>query len=197
MKIEAAFKDQITKRIWDQYLRQVERVLKPLDPSMREETLLELQAHLLDGFRDGTGETEAERLLNAIDRLGEPEEILKPMMADKLLTKGIRTLHPGSIAKGLFYSFFGRLRRIALALAIGIGFVGSLCLAAMGILKFIFPRHIGFLLLEGGGFIFGMTLDASHIKTDVLGYWFVPIALVLAFLFYLLFSQLLRLLKKT
>jgi hypothetical protein len=196
VNIEVTFREKDAKRVWDQYIRRIQRILKPLDPDMREEISLEIQGHLLESLHDGEGATEIERLLDATERLGEPEEYLRQLMADRLLAKGTRTLHPVVVARGLFFSLFGGMWRVLLTIVTGLGFLASFALAVLALLKPVFPRHIGLLLLDGGGIVLGAASDPSHVKSDALGYWFVPLGLAAAFFLYVVFVQLLRVLRR-
>ncbi|UCH97429.1 MAG: hypothetical protein JSV88_11405, partial [Candidatus Aminicenantes bacterium] len=74
MNEKKLFTDTVTIKIWHQYFRRVKRCAKPLKSNQQEELLLEIQDHLLESFKQETGSNEAEKLLNAIDKLGDPEE---------------------------------------------------------------------------------------------------------------------------
>jgi hypothetical protein len=73
MNAEELFQDTITLKIWKQYKRRLVRVLNPLDKELKEETILEIQAHLLESFQLEKGETEADRLLNVLKKWESPK----------------------------------------------------------------------------------------------------------------------------
>ncbi|MGA9761926.1 MAG: hypothetical protein WBQ14_05845 [Gaiellaceae bacterium] len=55
------------------YLKRLKRAARRLPRARRKELTLEIEAHLLEALPAGASETEA---LNALERLGEPEQIL-------------------------------------------------------------------------------------------------------------------------
>lgn len=195
MKTEELFQDTITLKIWKQYMLRLATVLNPLDNELREETTLEIQAHLLESFQHEEGESEADRLLNVLKKMGEPEVYLKPMIADKLIVKGSRSMKPAIIFKGLYYSFSRGFKKVVQACLFGLGYLIVFWLGFMALLKPFFPKNVGLLLFEEGDASFGLILDSTGLKTDVFGYWIIPGGFVLAVLLYICLSKWLRFLK--
>jgi hypothetical protein len=74
VSIEITIEERDAKRIWDQYIRRIERIIKPLDPDMREETSLEIHGHRIESLHEGKGQTEIERLLDAMEPAGDPAQ---------------------------------------------------------------------------------------------------------------------------
>jgi uncharacterized membrane protein len=196
MNDEHYFQDPIAEKIWRQYFNRLDRLLRPLDETQKRELTLEIKGHLLESFAaDQTG-AEAERLLNAIERLGEPEEFIRPMLADKLLTKASRTLSPGAVLKGLYYHLVSGARRVFFGILFVLGYLLAVCFALMAVLKVFFPKHVGILLFEKGDLVVGFAYDLKNLRTEVLGYWIIPIGLGLALILYLGLTKLLRKLKR-
>lgn len=196
MKDVKFFLDPVTIRIWDQYFKRLERELGPLDAQQRRELELEVQDHLQQSFQEIAGENEAERLLLAIEHLGEPAEFIKPLLADKLLGKASRTLTPKAVFSGLYYYLFGGIRRMLLGLLFGVGYILSFGLVIMAVLKPFFPKNIGLLIFEDGDWTFGIKWHSAGLKTDVLGHWIIPLGLLAGMLLYFALTKLLRILKK-
>ena len=196
MKGEKFFLDPVAMRIWDQYFKRLERALRPLDGEQRRELELEMQDHLLQGFREVAAENEAERLLIAIENLGEPDGFIKPLLADKLLGKASRTLTPGAIFSGLYYYVFGGIKKMLLGLLFGSGYIISFGLVIMAALKPFFPRNVGLLIFADGDWNFGIKIKSIGLKTDVLGYWIIPLGLLGGLLLYFALTKLLRVLKR-
>ncbi len=197
MKGEKFFLDPVAVRIWEQYFKRLERAIRALGNEQRSEMELEVQDHLLQGFRETAGANEAERLLLAIENLGEPDVFIKPMLADRLLDKASRTFFPKDIGSGLYYYVFGSMRQMLLGLFFTAGYLVSFGLVMMAVMKVFFPSHCGLLVFADGDWVFGFKLHHAGLKSDLLGYWVIPLGLAAGALIYIGLSKLLRLLKQS
>ncbi len=185
MKNEDFFKNTITKKIWNQYNQRLQHILRRTDKEEKKELLLEIKSHLLESFRQDPAESEEEKLLNAIDRLGEPEIFLRPLIADRYMTRASRTLSPKDVAKGLYFSLFTGFKKAVISFLLGLGYILAFIFAAMAVFKPFFPNHVGVLLFNDGSLTAGLGLNSSGVKTDYLGYWVIPISAALAVLIYI------------
>lgn len=197
MNTTNVFSETVTKKIWKQYLHRVNRCSKALGPEEQEELLLEIQDHLLESFKQETGESEAHRLLDAIAKIGEPEDFIKPIVADKLLVKASKTYNPKTIVTGLFYYLSISAKHFLLALLFSLGYVTAFIAGVMALLKPFFPNNVGLILYEGGDFVLGVDVDTTGAVGEVLGYWVIPIGLTAALLIYLGLTRLLSVLRKS
>jgi len=195
MNVQVPFQDKITIKIWDQFFKNLDRKMKALRPDQKKELKLEIQDHLLASFQMEKAKDEAERLLNAIDLLGDPEEFIRPLLADKLLTRAAKTLSPKAAFKGLYYHIFGGVKGLVLSFFFGIGYVIVFILAVMALLKPFFPKNVGVLIQEEGGLVVGILANSKNVKIDVFGYWIIPLGLILAVILYIALTKLLRLLR--
>ena len=98
-KIE--LKDKNAQRVYDNYINSLRNVLNPILDSDRQEVLMEFNSHIYEHLQNNKSEIEIDALLNAIDKLGAPEEVLKPLIADKLLEKATKSFNPIQILKAL------------------------------------------------------------------------------------------------
>jgi hypothetical protein len=194
---EHFFSDRVTEKIWAQYFRRLDRLIRPLDEVQRRELTLEIKGHILESFHSDTAGSEAERLLNAFDRLGEPESFIGPMRADRLLTKASKSMKPGDVLKGLYYHLTGGSRKLFLGILFVLGYILDVGLVLMAVLKPIIPNHVGLLLFNDGDFVFGFGWDTSNLKADVFGYFIIPICLILAAGLYFGLTKLLKALRKS
>jgi len=185
MKSEDFFKNTITKKIWNQYDQRLQHILRRTDKEEKKELLLEIKSHLLESFNQDPAESEEEKLLNAIDRLGEPEIFLRPLIADRYMTRASRTLSPKDVARGLYFSLFTGFKKAVISSLLGLGYILVFVLALMALLKPFFPNHVGVLLFNDGTITAGLGINSSGVKTDYLGYWVIPISAALAFLIYI------------
>ena len=71
----------------------------------------------------------------------------------------------------------------------------ALLLASMAILKPIFPDHTGILFYSDGGLVVGFRVSSGPIAYDPLGYWIIPLGLLLAALVYFGLTKLTRVLR--
>ncbi len=192
---EKLFSDKLAQKIWIQYFRRVKRFSKSINFKLQEELKLEIQGHLYESFNRETGESEAETLLNAIDKIGDPEEYIKPMVAERLLIDASQTFNPKMIAQGLYYHIWGSVKNFLSSLIFFFGYSIVLTLGLLTILKIILPQYVGIFLYNNGGHSIGF--DANSVNaTEVLGYWFIPIGIFLTVILYMGLTRLLKVLKK-
>ncbi len=192
---ESLFADPVAARIWAQYFRRMNRLLRPLDAEQAGELKLEIQGHLLESFRSDSAASEAERLLNAIDRLGEPEAFIGPMRADRLLDKASRSFRPLDVMKGLVYHLAGGTKKAVLGALYVLGYLLAVGFGLIAVLKVFVPRHVGLFLFGDGDVIFGFAVDVTRSHREVLGLWIIPLGAIAAFGLYLGLTRLLRLLR--
>ena len=195
MNGEKILSDTVAIKIWHQYFRRVKRCAKPLKSNQQEELILEIQDHLLESFKQETGDKEAEKLLNAIDKLGDPEEYLRPMIADRLLSSASSTLNPKTVFKGLYYDLFGNIKSFLLSLAFSLGYLTAFVFAVLSILKIFFPDNIGFFVGQNGSILIGI-IGGESLKTDILGFWDIPLGLLVSLIIYLVLTRNLKVIKR-
>ncbi len=195
MKVEDHFSDNVTKKIWHQYFRRVQRLSKPLDPAQQQELILEISDHLFESFNREQGPNEAERLLNAIDKMGDPEEYIKPMVGDRLLFSASRTMNPKTIINSLYYNISGGIKQFLLSLSFSIGYLFAFILVIMSILKIFLPENIGIFISEEGHLLAGV-IGGTEVKTDILGYWSIPIGIFTAVVVCLLLTKTLKVIRR-
>ena len=192
MKAEDFFNNTLTKKIWHQYDKRLQFILRRINRKEKEELLLEIKSHILESFRQNPAELEEERLLNAIDRLGEPEIFLRPLIADKYLSRASRTLNPKDVIKGLYFSFITGIKKAIISFFLGFGYIVVSVLALTAVLKPFFPNYVGLLLFNDGSMTAGIAFNSSGVKIDYLGYWYIPVAAGLAILIYIALTKHLR-----
>lgn len=196
MKAEDFLREKIAVRIWNQYMNRVQRMLRHLEAKEREDIAIDIQLHLFESFKRDGAVTETEKLLNALDRMGEPEEYLKPLLADSVLVKAARTLNPRLIVESLGHLFYGGLKRGAIALFFFVGYSLVVAFLLIAALKPIFPDQVGLFIGENRGFLLGAYIGDSDFGKEYLGYWVIPAALAAAAILYVGLTKLLRLMKR-
>ncbi|WP_286927647.1 HAAS signaling domain-containing protein [Flavobacterium sp. UBA4197] len=193
---EIVFRDQNSKRIYLDYIARIQQATKVLDKENQQEILLEINSHIYESLMDNAagGKGEVEKLLDVVEKLGQPEVFLKPLVAEKKLEEATRTFNPVKIIK-------------ALALNIGNG-ISYVIFAALYLLLFGFlfvivakiadPQNVGLFYRKDVVFILGYYREkgVDYTQYEQLGSWFIPLMLLLAVIFYVLITLLLRL-KRT
>jgi hypothetical protein len=196
MNANEMFNDKVCQRIWEQFFSRIRRISRSLNDEVRRDLLLELQGHLLESFRTEEGQSESERLLDAIDKMGAPEDFLKPMLADRFIMSAQRSFNLKSVVKGLYYNAYRGTSMVVVSLLVGLGYLLSISLVVSAVLKPIFPNNTGLLFLEDEDIVVGFRLGTDPIVSDPLGYWTIPIALALAALLYIGLTKFTRVLRQ-
>lgn len=187
------FDNNTSQRIYSNYLKRVKKELKKLPEERSKDIELEIISHINDGIENSKKQDETEKLLDVIEKLGEPENFLQTIVADELIISGTKTLNPFILLKAftynlgksvkatLFYSFFGLMYLLILAFAL------------MGVSKLFIPDQVGLFIDGGKLFAFGIVTNPQD--GEVLGYWIIPLVLAIAFVLYFFITKLIRILK--
>ena len=189
------FRDPADTRRWNNYFAEVDRLLARAGGEASE-MRADLEAHLADSFAasDPTM-SESARLEGAIERLGQPVDYLRSMIADELLDRGTRSYHPVPIVRGLYQSLgLGASRAIG-AIGFGLGYIMLAMFVAMALLKPLWGDHVGLFRQMDGTVNFGIVANSAG-ACELLGYWIIPIALLIATLLYVVLTRTLRTVRK-
>jgi len=188
MKFKAIqFQDANVQRVYDNYINNIRTAVRPLAAADREETLMEFNSHIYGHLEKNQGTHELDALLDIIDKLGTPSEVLKPLIADKMLDKATRTFNPVHIAKALLLNLTNGISYIVFAILYL--FLGTFIFCAGAK---IFDPEVGMYYKDGKFQAIGMIRGGQGYE-EVLGYWFIPVMLLIAFTLYIIITLLLRL----
>ena len=182
------FKQEAAQRIYDDYIKRINRTVATLSKADQQDIQLEFNSHIFESMQGSNKESEIDSLLDVLQKLGAPEEVLTQLVADKKLEQATRTFNPAHIFKalalnisnGISYTIF-----IILYLILGIGVfsVGA---------KIFYPDKVGFYVYEKGWSI-GIGENSG---TEVLGNWFIPVMLGAILALYIFTTLMLRLIRK-
>jgi len=185
------FTTDSARRIYANYIQRIQKQITILSSYDKQDLLLEINSHIYEGLQRNSGKNEVENLLDITEKLGDPEEFLKPLVASKKLDEAVHTFRPITVFQAL-----------AINLKNGIVFsVFALLYLLLAIFVFLIPGKIFFpsntgLFFEGNKFAgFGFILNTAGF-TETLGYWLIPILIAAAVIFYIIITLLLRLTKK-
>lgn len=183
------FEDSASQKLWDEYFVAVQNCSQRLNERQQKDMEMEIKAHLLEAFAMGSGD-ESERLSNALNRLGEPSEYVPLWVEERLLNES----QPFSSLHNLYHLSLLNARkglgRFALSILFGLGYVLSLVLIFTSIFKLFYPENIGFYTSPEGLPILGY-VEGEGFK-EHLGYWLVPIGMVVGVSLQLLLNKLIR-----
>lgn len=188
------FADPAARHRWDAYFAEVDVLLARAGADAAE-LRDDLQAHVVDAMAASSGVSELERLDAALSRLGRPMNYLRPLLADELIERGTRTYSPVTIARGISYAIMAGSRRAVIALIFGLGYLFLAAFAAMAVLKPLWGEHVGMFRNADGTISAGIVARTDGAR-ELLGWWTIPIALVLAALLYVLLTKGLRAVRR-
>ena len=92
---------EVAQKVWRQFVRELDHKLKPLPSDSREDIRLEIMSHLYESAQNDGAGTEDMRFLNAIERLGDPDDYLTPLVADIQLFQQAVKGNPAAIGRSL------------------------------------------------------------------------------------------------
>lgn len=190
------FTNKTAQKIYDDYISRIKRTTATLNKTDREEILMELNSHIYEGMIDKSEGNEIKNLVDLTEKLGAPEEILKPLIAQKKLDQATKSFNPTHIFKALVLNISNGVTYIFFAL---------LYLALFGFVFLIIakirnPNNVGLFFKNGGFHLLGTRRPSSLGKlglTEVLGNWFIPTMILSIIVLYILITLLLRLKRKT
>lgn len=166
-------------RLADAYLEKLREGLRGLNEQDSGDIVEELRSHILEKAASENGSVTAmERSLGA---LGSAQELARQYMTDDLLARAARSWSPLLFLRGLVGWASLSAAGIWVLLGCVIGYVlgGSFILSA--ILKPVHPQTAGFWVLPGDPHNYSLRLGFGaaplHGK-DVLGWWIVPLGLL-------------------
>lgn len=187
---EIQFSDSNAQRVYKNYINSIKNVTKPLKQSDRNEVLMEFNSHIYESLQNKVNISELDTLLNSIDKLGAPEEVLKPLIADKLLERATKSFNPIDIFRALALNITNGISYIIFALL-------YLCLG--GFFFLIFAKitngdNVGWFVQNGKFRAIGIISNPSNYE-EILSNWFIPVMIISTIILYLGITLLLKIKK--
>ncbi len=185
------FQEETTKRIYDNYMKRTQNAIRTLETADQRELLMEFNSHIYEGLQVRTQGTEVDQLLDILDKLGNPEETLKPIVADKKLEQATQSFNPLQVFRALVLNIGNGMSYIVFFILyiLLFGFVYLI------IAKIFNPSQVGLFLKDGSFHAYGSISQLSLSDpgiTEQLGHWFIPVTIVLLMISYLIITTLLR-----
>jgi len=181
------FKSKAANKLYTSYLNRVISSSKVLSEEDKTEILMEIKSHIYEGLNKVEGENETDKLINILDKLGEPEVFLKPMIADRKMAQATKTFNPKDIFTALRLNIQNGIKySVFVLLYLSLSIFGFLI-----IFKIIWPDQTGLFyndqLFSGFGFV-----NNTEGLTEVLGYWLILISIAAGAFCFALITLLLK-----
>ena len=194
MRIEdIKFEQKASQRIYSDYMKRIKKATASLSKISQDDIYMEFNSHIFEAIQHKSQANEIDSLLDIIEKLGAPEEVLKPLVADKKLEQATRTFNPVHVFKALILNFTNGISYV---------FFFVLYLFLFGFVFLIFakiinPSLVGLHMKDESFsvFVLGIMSQEDKIKNhthEVLGYWFIPAMLLAIVVFYFLITLLLK-----
>ena len=197
MRIEdIKFEQKASQRIYNDYMKRIRNATSSLSKINQDDIYMEFNSHIFEAIQHKKETNEIDALLDIIEKLGTPEEVLKPLVADRKLEQATKTFNPVHVFKALILNFTNGISYI---------FFFILYLFLFGFVFLIFakifnPSLVGLYMKKDSFsvFVLGIMNPEHQIKNqtyEVLGNWFIPVMLLSIVLFYFIITLLLKLKK--
>lgn len=179
------FKQSVSQRIYDNYIKRINRTVGTLSKTDREDVLKEFNSHIYEGINRIEKKAEADALLDVLDRLGPPEETLKPLIAGKKLEQATKTFNPVHILQALTLNITNGFIYIIFAI-LYVLLLGGIILIYVKIAN---PEEVGLYFSEGKFLALGeFRIGTENNVEEVLGKWFIPVIFTSMILIYVILT---------
>ena len=176
--------DVPARRLLAAYFAKVDRALAPLSREEATGVRQELETHILDAMA-GTPAGEADAKA-ALEQLGDPDEFIPQLVADRLRARAGRTFGPLDVLAAIGRTAVTGLRGLVTAIVMSVGYLVATVLVILGVMKFTTSQDVGVFRLSTGQLFIGAEDNVDGV--DLTGGWFAPLAIVAGILLYLLIT---------
>lgn len=181
----------LAQKVWNNFDRELLHKLKPLPKGEQEDVRLEILSHLYESTAQGQGDTEEFRLIDAIERLGAPEEYLEPLISDILLNQKIANGYPLAVLQSLIASAKQGAFHTLATLVLGMGYFWIIMIFIMSVMHIGNP-DVGIWYYETGGLSLSFSAQPDGIQWQPK--WFSLIGITSSAFAYWTLNKLLRVL---
>jgi hypothetical protein len=189
MKLEFPITSNVAQKVWDNFERDLLHKLKSLPEPDLTEVSLEILSHLYDSAQNDPAVSEEERYLNAIERLGSPDEYLTPLVEDILLYTSLRKNNPAAVFSSLQKVASRGLLHLLGTFILGFGYFTVIMLFIMAALHAVDPG-VGVWTHANGNVSFSFSAQPDSIQW--IPEYFTPVGIAVSLAGYWLLNRLLR-----
>jgi hypothetical protein len=168
-----------SRKAIDDYLATLRRQLRDLMDEDVRDIVEEIHAHILDKT---SGDPSPEKIASALSALGSPQQLALRYHTDELLQRARRSRSPELVMRSLVRWASLSLGGMVVFMLSGVGYCIEGVIFVMGLLKLFLPRQAGLNIDYTPGHSLSAGFGAGsgpHTGHDPIGYWLVPICLVL------------------
>ncbi len=181
--------DYKNTKTYASYMNNIAEAVKNLDQENSSDITLELESHIYEAMASNSLSdlAEGDRLERILVKLGEPKIYVKAIIDQRELQTAIKKHQIIRIIRT-------SLKNIAKSnkyLVTSILYLFSLAFMAIAIMELICPDMTGLFVSESGDISMGY-VSPSHVRTEVLGYWIIPIMILLSVAFYYVATLILK-----
>jgi uncharacterized membrane protein len=176
----------------EDYFSQLDAKMSDLPQADRQEFTRELRAHVLDRLEQVTTATDAD-CRSVLKALGTPEEIARQYRLERIMRGSAWKISPWSVLRTLLRWTITGVQGYAVSMVALIGYILAASFYLAALLKPFFPHNVGFFVGRQG-----MNLaawPAPH-GVAVLDSYFIPLSVLLGYLFTLGTTVLIRFLVR-
>ncbi|WP_316800177.1 hypothetical protein [Pedobacter frigidisoli] len=194
MKIEQIpFNEDASRRIYQDYMKRVSTATSSLSAENMNDIYMEINSHIFEAFQQNSTLPEIDALLNVLERIGAPEEVLKQLVADKKLEQATTTFNPIHVIKALFLNLSNGISYVVFSILYLLLFGFVFLIFA----KLVHPADVGMYYKNTSFVVLGHLKESGDPKVkELLGNWFIPVMIAAALFFYVLLTLALKLKKK-
>lgn len=186
---EIKFSQAASQRIYNDYMKRILKVTNSLSKEDKQDVYMEFNSHIYEALQHKNGANEIDVLLDIIEKLGIPEEVLKPLLADKQLEQATKTFNPIHVFKALLLNLTNGFSYVFFFVLYLLLFVFVFLIFA----KIKKPAEVGLWYKDSTSFVFGLSNKLNQIgQTELLGNAFIPVMITCIILFYFIITLLLK-----
>ena len=185
------FKTKAAQRIYEDYMKRVGKNISALSAADKTDLLQEFNSHIYEGMTRAKAENEIDALLEITEKLGTPEEFLKPLVAKKKLNQAVKTFNP----KDVFLAIVLNIKNSLIYPVFAVLYLFLFSFLIVIFTKLLSPTHTGLFFSSAGFRGFGYIREISGL-TEVLGYWIILLSVIIASVLYFIITLLLRITRK-
>jgi hypothetical protein len=183
------FNQEEAYRIYHAYIEHAKKVVAGLPAEDAEDIINEIDSHIFEAFHDAAYiSSEKERIEMVVRNLGSPESYLKPIIAEKELSRAVDKYNAIGIVKGIGSTILSGSRYVLLSVM----YLFILGAGIVIIAKILFPHKTGLFVSDGHFVGLGFLSQINSGATELLGYWLIPVMIVAIIAFYFLVTFLLK-----
>lgn len=171
------------------YLTHLNAALLKVPRNEREDFLREIRVHIFEKL-----EQPGAQIPGVLQALGSPEELARQFLSECSLTKSAKSWSPWVLLRtSIRWALTGFQGFVMFMVAVvGYSFAAGFYLTA--VLKPIYPSNVGFFVNSQGLVLANWPPPSGH---ELLGPYFIPVALIVGFLFIAGTSYILRLMMQS